>query len=101
MSNVRINEQMIRDVADVLHNYWLVMPNQFIVEILERDDSALATKIDNFGTNDTLTSKCIIDTVMLSIGHTRWPCYGDSGAYRQAFYEVLKERVEKHGGKLI
>ena len=100
MNDSRITQGHIADVKRILKKFCgIVLPEPVIVQILQHDDNAAATEIDNFGAYDTTTREIIIDAAMKVIGCDNWPIYGDTKAYKDSFFLNLRDRVIAVGGQ--
>ena len=74
----------------------VVTPIQLEV-VLDKDPEFKRDLIRYNSPSDTADREVLGDLFMKEIVGSRWPCYGDTDEYRDAFFEKLRARAPELG----
>lgn len=96
-----VDEDMICDAADVLHDYYhMTVPFTLLKCVLEENPD-LAQEVKDGGVRDTCQREILVDAVLRKIGVRSWPIYGEGTEVAEEFFKDAQDALSKVGGRFV
>lgn len=96
-----VDEDMICDAADVLHDYYHMNVPITLLKCVLEENPDLAQEVKDGGARDTCQREILVDAVLRKIGVRSWPIYGEGNAVAEEFFKVAQDALSKVGGRFV
>ena len=104
---------LMEQVKDMLRDYFgITVPDDFLIKVID-SDVEIQEEVEAGAVYDTYVRDIIGNAVCKNLGISvpvanlfgktdsyEWPCYGDTDAYKEAFYQQASVKLTAIGGKL-